>query len=63
LTGDPAMRLTSPNADVPADLESVVYRCLAKAAGERYADVQGLRIALADCRLAGTWTPNGADRQ
>jgi serine/threonine-protein kinase len=42
--------------DLPADLEVVVLRCLAKDPAGRYADVDQLEQALAGCACAGTWT-------
>jgi serine/threonine-protein kinase len=45
----------SKYADVPADLEEVVLRCLAKSPDDRYADVNELEQALAQCRDARNW--------
>jgi serine/threonine-protein kinase len=42
--------------DVPADLETVVLRCLAKAPADRFPDVAGLDAALAACACAGQWS-------
>jgi serine/threonine-protein kinase len=47
-------------ADVPADLEAVVLRCLAKDPGERYPDAEGLDRALAHCAGVGPWTEEQA---
>jgi len=47
-------------ADVPADLESVVMRCLAKSPDDRYADVSDLEEALARCRDAHAWDAHKA---
>jgi serine/threonine-protein kinase len=46
--------------DVPADLEAVVLRCLAKEPGERYPDAEGLDRALAQCTGVGPWTEEQA---
>ncbi|HEY1784950.1 MAG TPA: serine/threonine-protein kinase [Pirellulales bacterium] len=40
---------------IPADLEAVVLRCLAKAPGDRFQDVDGVAAALAECSVAGQW--------
>ncbi len=47
-------------ADVPADLEKVILRCLAKNPADRFADAESLEKALADCAAAGQWTPADA---
>jgi eukaryotic-like serine/threonine-protein kinase len=39
-------------ADVPADLECVILRCLAKSPEDRFQDVDGLDQALAECAAA-----------
>lgn len=41
--------------DVPADLEAVVLRCLAKRPAERFHDARELERALAACRCAREW--------
>ncbi len=43
--------------DVPADLEAVVLRCLAKSPPDRFPDVASLEVALAACGSAGRWSP------
>jgi serine/threonine-protein kinase len=48
--------------EVPADLEAVVLRCLAKDPAERFADVEALDAALAGCAAAGAWTQAEAAR-
>jgi serine/threonine-protein kinase len=48
--------------DVPADLERVVLRCLAKRPEDRFPDVESLGKALADCAAADRWTQQHAAR-
>jgi serine/threonine-protein kinase len=47
--------------DVPADLEAVVLRCLAKKASDRYEDAKALGLALAACQCAGDWNDEKAE--
>jgi eukaryotic-like serine/threonine-protein kinase len=49
-------------SDVPADLEQVVLRCLAKQPTERYQDAASLAQALALCDASGEWTRELAAR-
>jgi serine/threonine-protein kinase len=49
-------------ADVPADLEHVILRCLAKSPEERFQDVDSLEQALAECAAADQWTQSHAAR-
>ncbi len=42
--------------DVPADLERVILRCLAKSPDDRFQDVDSLEQALAECAAADRWT-------
>jgi serine/threonine-protein kinase len=53
---------SSIQADVPADLEQVILRCLAKDSDQRYQDVDSLDQALADCTAAQGWTQTDAER-
>ncbi|WP_437229019.1 serine/threonine protein kinase [Planctomicrobium sp. SH661] len=55
-----ADRPSSLRADVPADLEGVILRCLEKSADDRFDTVVALRDALLDCRDAGTWDREAA---
>jgi serine/threonine-protein kinase len=47
-------------ADVPADLQAVVLRCLEKDPDRRFADARSLDKALAACCAAGLWTEERA---
>jgi serine/threonine-protein kinase len=49
-------------ADVPADLERVILRCLAKRPEGRFQDADSLEQALADCAAANQWTQADAAR-
>jgi len=41
---------------VPADLEAIVLRCLAKSTADRYPDAAELERALAACAAADEWS-------
>jgi len=45
---------------VPADLEAIVLRCLAKSAGDRYSSAAELERALAACAAANDWSADRA---
>jgi serine/threonine-protein kinase len=53
---DEVVRPSQHQDDVPADLEGVVLRCLAKSPADRFPDVESLEQALADCAAADRWT-------
>ncbi len=48
--------LTNSRPDIPADLQSVVLRCLEKAASNRFPDAATLEETLACCTCAKEWT-------
>jgi tRNA A-37 threonylcarbamoyl transferase component Bud32 len=47
---------------IPADLEQVILRCLAKSPAARYPDTRALADALGACRCAGEWNRELAAR-
>jgi hypothetical protein len=46
--------------EIPADLESIVLRCLAKSPNDRYQDTLSLAQALDRCVVAVNWSPQHA---
>jgi serine/threonine-protein kinase len=48
------------NPGVPADLERVIIRCLAKLPANRYQNMESLDKALGECACAGKWTEEHA---
>ena len=49
---DPVVPVAQIREDVPADLDAVVLRCLAKDPMERFPDAESLEIALGRCACA-----------
>jgi serine/threonine-protein kinase len=58
---DPAAPPSQHRAEIPADLEAVVMRCLEKRPGDRFPNVRGLARALAECRCAADWGDGRAE--
>ncbi len=59
---DPVVPPSHHRPEIPADLEAVVLRCLAKKADDRYPDARALAAALAACACAGDWNDEKADQ-
>jgi serine/threonine-protein kinase len=59
---DEAARPSVYQPDLPADLEQVILRCLAKKPEDRFQDVDSLEQALAECAAADQWTQSDAAR-
>jgi hypothetical protein len=59
---DEVVRPSEHQTDVPADLEGVILRCLAKSPDDRFQDVDSLEQALAECATANQWTQAHAAR-
>src|SRR5262245_1457067 len=57
---DPVTPPSSIHEDVPADLELVILRCLAKKPEDRFQDVERLEEALGECEVADRWTQSDA---
>jgi eukaryotic-like serine/threonine-protein kinase len=58
---DPVVPPSQVRPGVPADLECVVLRCLAKKPEDRYPNVKALGEALSDCASTADWGANRAD--
>ncbi|MBX9790749.1 MAG: serine/threonine protein kinase [Pirellulales bacterium] len=58
---EPVTPPSQVNADVPADLELIVLRALAKKPADRFADASSMRRALDECEAAGRWNHERAN--
>ena len=58
---DPVVPPSQIKPGVPADLEHVVLRCLAKRPADRYPSAKALGEALAGCAAASEWGANRAE--
>jgi serine/threonine-protein kinase len=58
---DPVTPPRAVRPDLPADLERVVLRCLAKRPEDRFQSATALRDALSACACAGEWGPHRAE--
>jgi tRNA A-37 threonylcarbamoyl transferase component Bud32 len=47
--------------EVPADLEAIVLKCLAKSPADRFDDARDLATALGSCQCAGEWSDSRAE--
>jgi serine/threonine-protein kinase len=57
---DPVTPPRAVRPDLPADLERIVVRCLAKRPDDRYRSAKALGEALSACACAGEWGPHQA---
>jgi serine/threonine-protein kinase len=48
------------NPAVPADVDQIILKCMAKNVSERFQDADGLRNALEQCSCANKWGPQEA---
>lgn len=58
---EPVVPPRERRADIPADLEAVILRCLAKRPEDRYADARAAADALAACGCATEWNEARAE--
>jgi serine/threonine protein kinase len=58
---DPVVPPSQLRPEIPADLEHVVLRCLAKKPDDRFRDVKALREALAACAATTEWDGDRAE--
>jgi serine/threonine-protein kinase len=53
---DPVIPPSQFRPEIPADVEQVILRCLAKSPAHRFPDAASLAQALAECQAADRWT-------
>ena len=58
---DPVVPPSQLNGSVPADLERIILRCLAKRPDDRYPDVKALARDLATCQAHADWNEERAE--
>jgi serine/threonine-protein kinase len=58
---DPVVPPSQVRPDIPADLEAVALRCLAKKPADRYPGAREMACALAACACAGEWDETKAE--
>lgn len=61
-TSEPVRPPSELQPGIPADLEAVVLRCLAKAPADRYPDARSLAAALGNCACAADWDEARAEQ-
>jgi serine/threonine-protein kinase len=59
---DPVVPPSRHRAEIPAEIDAIVVRCLAKKPEERYPDTRALAMALAACACAGDWNDDQAEK-
>jgi len=58
---DTALPPRDLNPSIPQDLEAVILKCMEKKPEDRYASVQDLELALANCSDADSWSTQDAN--
>ncbi|ADG68012.1 Serine/threonine protein kinase-related protein [Planctopirus limnophila DSM 3776] len=59
---DRVVPLRDLRADIPADVEAIVLRCLAKNQELRFGSARELELALCRCSVSGKWNSDQAER-
>jgi hypothetical protein len=52
--------ISETNPAIPADLEQIILKCLAKTPSDRFQDAASLMLALSSCSVADAWGPDQA---